>query len=281
MVLIHITKSTEEFIFETNTKASVDEVTRDISVLHNLRLRVRRLVGGIRELAKYGPMKPEAERGLSEEQINGLGEEQKEQLGADPLGIRIGVAPIPQLQGTLNQCAQAAEDAISNNHAKLRRPLSVARILECIQHIKGAVMMAYPGGLPEFDIVRMCIEDTEQLSGTEDSKHVLDPTTSSLWFAGKCMDRDHILSKYIGTNEKVTIKARVEPKGANAPQREPAVDEETRRKMMGLWHKKEQEAVKLEEADEDSYLNSSWANPKGFKQSVLGMGEIKFRPGGR
>lgn len=28
MVLIHITKSTEEFIFETTTKASVDQVTR-------------------------------------------------------------------------------------------------------------------------------------------------------------------------------------------------------------------------------------------------------------
>jgi len=28
MVLIHITKSTEEFIYETNTKASVDVVTR-------------------------------------------------------------------------------------------------------------------------------------------------------------------------------------------------------------------------------------------------------------
>ena len=226
-------------------------------------------------------MKPEAERGLSESQINALGTEQKHDPQADPLGIRQGRPPSEQLQATLNQVAQAAEDAISNSHAKLRRPLSVAAILEALQNIKGAVMMAYPQGLPAWDSVKQGIDDTEELGGTEDSKHVLDPASSALWFAGKCMDRDHILSKYVGTNEKVTIKARIEAKGGNAPQREPAVDEDTRRKMMGLWHKKEQEQAKLEEADEDSYLNSSWANPKGFKQSVLGMGEIKFKPGGR
>jgi hypothetical protein len=130
-------------------------------------------------------------------------------------------------------------------------------------------------------VVRQNLEEKEDLSGQEDSKHVLDPASAAMWFAGKCMDRDHALDKYTGKNEKVMIKARIEPKGGNAPQREPAVDEETRAKMMSFWHKKEQESQKLENEDEDSYLNSSWANPKGFKQSVLGMGEIKFRPGGR
>lgn len=230
-------------------------------------------------MAKYGPAKMESERGLSEEQINALGEEQKAPAGADPLGNRIGQPPPQQLQGTLNQCAADAEEAISNNHAKLRRPLSVARILETVQNCKGAVMMAYPGGLPDWDPVKRALDDTEELGGTEDSKHVLDPASSSLWFAGKCWDRDHLVSKYLGSNEKTTIKARIESKGGNAPQREPAVDEETRKKMMAFWHKKEQEQAKLDNEDEDSYLNSAWANPKGFKQNAIGMGEIKFKPG--
>jgi len=279
MVLIHITRGADEFVYQTQCNVSVDIVTTAIANLHNLRGRVRRLVGGVRDLAKYGPMKPEAERGLTEEQINALGSEKKEVSGADPIGVRVGQAPAEQLQQTLNQCAAAAEESVSNAHAKLRKPLDEDRIKECIQNIKGAVMMAYPMGLPEWDVVRMNLEEREDLAGTEDSKHVLDPATSCLWFAGKCMDRDYPLSKYIGTNEKVTIKARIEPKGGSAPQREPAVDEETRRKMMSYWHKKEQEAHKLEEADEDSYLNSAWANPKGFKQSALGLGNIKFKPG--
>lgn len=233
----------------------------------------------MRELSKYGPAKAESERGLSEEQVNALGSQQKELVGADPLGNRVGQAPLAQLQATLNQCAADAEEAISNNHAKLRRPLSVSRIQETLQNCKGAVMMAYPGGLPEWDPVRLALDDQEDLGGTEDSKHVLDSASSALWFAGKCWDRDQLVSKYLGANEKTTIKARIESKGGNAPQREPAVDEETRAKMMSYWHKKEQESNKLEEADEDSYLNSAWANPKGFKQSVLGMGDIKFKSG--
>jgi hypothetical protein len=258
-----------------------------------LRLRVKRLVGGVRELAKHGPMKPEGDRGLSDEvAAMGKGDGSSSSSSSsssgsgaatapDPLGIRVGVPPPAQLASTLLQCAQEAEESISNAHAKLRRPLNVARIRETVQNLKGAVMMAYPAGLPDWDFVRQGLEDREQLGGTEDSKHVLEPESSLLWFAGKCMDRDQLLGKYTGSNEKVTIKARVEARGGQAPQREPAVDEDTRRKMMSLWHKKEQEQKKLDEADEDSYLNSSWANPKGFKQSALGMGEIKFRPGGR
>jgi len=305
MVLIHVSRSTEEFIYETKCSASVDVVTREISELHNLRLRVKRIVGGVRELAKHGVMRPEEQRGLDEEHMAGLGNPEAASASAsasaaaassvpaamqpsgggvvskDPIGQRVGVAPSAQLAGTLNECAAAADEAVSNAHAKLRRPLSIPRIHETLQNIKGAVMMSYPQGLPEWDPVRLGLEDAENLQGTEDSKQVLDPASSVLWFAGKAMDRDQALSKYVGQNEKVTIKARVEPRGGQAPQREPAVDEETRRAMMAMHRKREQEQQQLEQADEDSYLNSAWANPRGFKQSVLGMGDIKWRPGQR
>jgi len=90
MVLINITRGTEEFIFEARTTDSVELTTRAIAKLYNRRLQIKRLCGGIRELAKFGPMKEAEKRGLNEEQINALGEEKKEIDGQDPLGIRIG-----------------------------------------------------------------------------------------------------------------------------------------------------------------------------------------------
>ena len=149
MVLIHVTRGTEELVFETKTSESVDSATQSIAGLHNRRLQVRRLVGGVRELAKYGPQKEEKDRGLNEEQLNALGKESKEVEGADPLGIRVGEgrpshsqhlrppppftalppseadvfhpmlrtlcsAPPPQLQATLNKVCDDAEAAISN-----------------------------------------------------------------------------------------------------------------------------------------------------------------------
>lgn len=48
------------------------------------------LVSQVKELAKYGPMKPEAERGLSDAQIADGGDE-KDDAAADPNGLRVGV----------------------------------------------------------------------------------------------------------------------------------------------------------------------------------------------
>ncbi len=48
------------------------------------------LVECVRELAKYGPMKSEAERGLSEAQIREVDDE-KANVDLDPNGIRVGI----------------------------------------------------------------------------------------------------------------------------------------------------------------------------------------------
>ena len=37
---------------------------------------------------------------------------------------------------------------------------------EAIDHIRGAVMIAFPQGLPEWDLVRQALENTEELAGT-------------------------------------------------------------------------------------------------------------------
>jgi hypothetical protein len=281
MVLFLISKSTEEFCYECKATDSVDQITTSIAELHNTRLRIKRLAANVKQLALYGPMKAEAQRGLSEEQINSLGSSSSTSAvaGADPLGIRLGQSPDSQLQITLNRVATEAEAVISNNLAQLRKPINPAAINDALQNIKGAVMMAYPQGLPDYDVVKQGIDNKEELSGSEDSKYVLEPATAVLWFAGKQMDRTDSVGKYTGKNDKVVCKAKIERREASAPAREPAVDEETRRKMMQLWHKKDQESKALAEADEDSYLNAEWANPKQYKTQMIGMGNISFRSG--
>jgi hypothetical protein len=53
-------------------------------------LQLHVLVECVRELAKYGPMKSEAERGLSEAQIREVDDE-KANVDLDPNGIRVGI----------------------------------------------------------------------------------------------------------------------------------------------------------------------------------------------
>lgn len=83
---LHLTGGTNEFVFDCKSTETVDDVTRDIALAHNLRDRVKRLAAGARELAKYGPMREEKDRGLTQAQIAGTAS--LKSGGADPLGMR-------------------------------------------------------------------------------------------------------------------------------------------------------------------------------------------------
>lgn len=278
---IKINKMTEDFIVECEVTEKVDDVTRHVAQLHNLRLRARRLVAGVRHLAKHGPMKPQDKFGLSTEQINANGDEMKMPKDADPLGMRVGKACDPGVAGVLEKCAKEAEALVSNQLFKNNVPSSKEKIEEALMNIGGAVKMAYPMGLPNWDLVSCALDDEEDLSGMADSKHVVDVDACTLWFAGKQLmrEKDKAMSDYCGKNNKCIIKAKLEKKGAGAPQREPAIDQETKKAMMARWHKKQAEQKLLEENDDDAYANSSWANPKVWKNDIHGGGGVKFRPG--
>ena len=42
-----------------------------------------------------------------------------------------------------------------------------------------------------------------------------------------------------------------------------------------FYFKRQEEMKKLALADEDDYLNSSWADPKGMKKSLQGLNDVK------
>merc|ERR1719277_2378331 len=137
-------------------------------------------------------------------------------------------------------------------------------------------MIAYPMGLPDYDGVRQILEEREVLEGAA-TLEVLDPEQISLWCFSKELQRDQLLSKYVGKNEKTKVVVKLQKKGAGAPQREPIVSEDEQKAMIAFYHKKQQEAERLEQEDEDAYLHSKWANPKSLKNAFTGVGDISWR----
>ena len=49
----------------------------------------------------------------------------------------------------------------------------------------------------------------------------LDPETAVLWFAGKALTSDKLLSDYVGRNERTKAVVKLQKKGQGAPSREP------------------------------------------------------------
>lgn len=264
MVFLHVTHplSRDEVLFSAKTTDSVDEVAKTLAEIFNLKQRISRLCSDVRQLAAAGPVRDENE------------------LDGSSTPQRTGSPPVESARLTLEKTAADAESAISNSAAQLRQPLEMKTMEEHVRLLGGAVTIAYPMGLPKHDPVRMNLDGQENLSGLEGSKHILDPASATLWFCGKTMAREHTLSKYCSM-EKATIKIKIQKKGLGAPASDPLVDADTQKKMMAMWHKKQQEEQRLAEDEETdtSYLSSSWANPGAFRSQMHGLGEVQWRPG--
>jgi len=72
---------------------------------------------------------------------------------------------------------------------------------------------------------------------------------------------------------------KVTNRGGGAPMREPLITDDEHKKMLSYYHKKTEEATKLDDADDgDQYLNSSWADNRQLKAQLQGLeGNIKMK----
>ena len=142
--------------------------------------------------------------------------------------------------------AKTVEDAKALTAEKstvaLKRATTSAALEEGINNIRGAVMIVYPMGLPDYDHVRQILEEREILEGAE-GLDVLEVERSSLWAFSKEMQTDKLLSDYVGKNEKTKVVVKLQKKGAGAPGREPVVSEDEQKAMIAFYHKKEQVRV--------------------------------------
>ena len=178
---------------------------------------------------------------------------------------------------TLEDAYQAAH----KDQVARKVTLSAKVLLEHVDNIRGAVMIAFPMGLPEWDPMRMAIEDDEDLAGTQGGADQLEADSSQLWWAGKLMNPENKLADHVGRNEKTKIVAKITKKGGGAPSREPAVSQDEHKQMLSYYYKKQEEQKKFEDNEDDDFAHSSWADPKSLKGHFAGVGSGVKMPGAR
>lgn len=280
MVVIQIKSSEHDtFLYETTCDTSNDQLIRELVEVWNLRLRLQQLAGGLRDVAKYGVMKPLDKQGIDhiEEQYNGSGNglDRGSFYCEDPNGIRTGNGVGPQLSETMERVSRDAEAAISKDNVTRKLATTIPFLQEKLDNIRGSVIMAFPMGLPAYDVVRLTIEGIDGLDGTAAGAQSLDATTAELWVASRIFDRNSKVCDRLGRNEKTKVIGKLQKPGDGAPGREPVVSEDEKKAMMAYYFKKQEEMKKLSESSEDEYLHSSWADPKQLQRSLRGAGQIK------
>lgn len=288
MVLLHIKRGSEsQFLFETLTTKPISELVSEIVNIFNGRLKIQRIAGEVEELAKHGPMFPPEILGLLEEQVSELKlhdewADKVEPSGGwtyhkDPMGRRNGRRPHANMQAILTKAINDTQEMVNKQKCVDGTPLTFKVVQEALRILKGAVMIVYPMQLPPHDFIQMELTNTEDLSGTQASRDVVEPTKAQLWFAGRQLIDDKRLSDYVGTNEKCKVIMKLVRCGEGAPGREPIFTEDTQKKIMLRDYQRQEELKQLDEDEDDSYLDSKWANSSNLKQKLHGMDNISFR----
>lgn len=293
MVILHYKKSEQnQFLYITTVDTPVEKLIIELCLVNNMRIKLDRLCVAIEDLAQKGPLKPEELRGLTK----------YEQYG-DDLTVKTGLEKMPPKVGTrfvedtthhrtgflleeevtkmiLKNVAEA-KLVIHKDQVTKKVPLTLKIVMDQIDILRGVMMIAYPAyhGLGVWEPAREILECKEfEVFINFDELEMFDEKTATLWCMGKELMKGKKLMDYIGKNEKTKVIVKLSKAGTGAPVREPLIDKETHKEMLAFYYKKQEEAKKLEEDNDDAYLESKWADPKGLKGELHGMpGDVKFK----
>eukprot|EP00769_Ergobibamus_cyprinoides_P001057 gnl/Ergobibamus_cyprinoides/2056.p1 GENE.gnl/Ergobibamus_cyprinoides/2056~~gnl/Ergobibamus_cyprinoides/2056.p1 ORF type:complete len:297 (+),score=58.83 gnl/Ergobibamus_cyprinoides/2056:124-891(+) len=253
---------------------------------HNMRLRCLELFYHIQQLAAFGPAKLPAEQGLDEGVLG---------PAADPTKQRVGLPPEPVLQQKLLDTVEEVKAALSSDRAARRRALPIAEVAECLAKLRGACMIAFPQGLPEYDPVRIILDDDDDhlgnaegarwYAGTQTQRAIRDALSDVLWVGfTKCVKRDDpekpLLSDYFGTNDKSKVVVRPARAGMGAPAKDASKKSEGELAMMSYYHQRQEALRKLDQQDPDdaAHIAAGWADPSALRKQFHGMSsDIRFR----
>ncbi|KFB43540.1 AGAP002817-PA-like protein [Anopheles sinensis] len=288
MVLLHVKRGEEsQFLYETTTAVRVEQLAYELVTIYNGRLKVSRVCSEIEELAKHGTMLPPDMLGLTDEQVEELHlvDEWADtcipsggwRFNRDPVGRRNGHQPQPKMGEILTQAVEDAKTMISKKLVNENKLLSQRNVQEALDLLRGAVTIVYPMQLPPHDPIRMEFSNTEDLTGTQASLEVIEPSKAQLWFAGKLMLNDKLLGEIVGQNEKTKLIVKLAKLNEGAPGREPVITEEARKQMMMHAYRRQEELKKLEQDDDDQYLDSAWSDSRSLKRQVHGLEDVKFK----
>lgn len=276
MVVVSVKQTDGDgFLFETTTDTKNEHLIESLVRIHNGRLRAAVIVDAVRGLASYGPMKQPSEIGgqhaddASSDQNNG------HDRTDDPTGIRTGNPPDSKAADTLRRVAKDLEEYVDKAQVQNRIALTELQLQDRIANVRGAIMMAYPMGLPEWEKVKPILDSDDGLKDTNVANQLLEVEDSSLWAVGKEFQKGKLVSDRLGKNEKTKVIVKLQKKGKGPPGREPVVNEEERKAMMAHYFKKQEEAKRLAESNDDDYLNSEWADNRQMRKNLQGLGNIK------
>jgi len=282
MVLLHVKKGEDiNFLFRTPVATSNDDATREVRKVWNLILLLRRLKSDCDDLCQHGPMKPPEKQGFIDDEDAMIDSEamQKADPHWDPTGKRTGCAPAEELADVVRRTVADAAEAIHKRQFDAKVEFTVEMLQDHVDKVRGALMIAYPMGLPDWEPAKNAVEGTEDLEGTAEGQDVMDEETTVMWWASKMLDRGKTLQDFVGRNDKTKIVVQLTKKGAGAPVRQGNQQSKSEQEaMMAYYFKKKEEWKKLEEQEDDSYLASEWANPKAMKNQFNGTGGVSWRP---
>lgn len=196
----------------------------------------------------------------------------------DPSGLRMGPPPDAHLAEMLINEVDSLAEYIDKKQVANKIPITIEYIEEKIDTIRIVVTKAYPMGLPEWDLARSALYDPiEKLRGARGAGTFVDANDASLWTCNKEFIRGQLVSDRLGSrhNEKTKIIVKLTTKASGPPVREPIVSEAERHAMAAFYFKRQEELKSLAMADEDDYLNSQWADPKGMRRNLQGLGDVK------
>ncbi|XP_030648736.1 cilia- and flagella-associated protein 298 [Chanos chanos] len=289
MVQLHVKRGDEsQFLFNTTVDVSLETLIKEVTALYNGKLKVERICSEIPELADHGITLPPNMQGLTDDQVTDLKlrDEWEDKcvpgggavFNKDDTGRRNGHAPNQRMKDVLMKTVEEAKALISKKQVQANVCVTMEMVKEALDQLRGAVMIVYPMGLPPHDPIQMEFENKEDLTGTQASLQVIPEEEAQLWWASKEMQRGKKLQDYVGKNEKTKIVVKLQKRGQGAPAREPVVSEEEQKQMMLHYYRRQEELKKLDETDDDAYLNSEWSDRQALKRQFQGLADIKWRP---
>lgn len=244
MVVFHLeTTKDADFLYETQCSSSLTDVIEDVVGIHNCIKRILCIVGMLKDLIKNGPMEENGER-------------------HNPPTENVEI---------LNRAIADAEAAVSPDWAKKKVFFTPERVSEALAHLSGAITIVYPQGLPPTEPIRKVLE-----GGDVEGEY--DPKTCQLWWARKSLLRGKPVSEFLGNNERVTAVAKLTDAKSGPPPKDMSMSQDAQIKLMSKLHKQAEEYKKMEKDDDDSYLDSQWANPHTLKNQFQGIQDLDFKP---
>lgn len=289
MVVLQVKRGDQNlFLYETTVEECTETVIKDLTSIYNGRLKIERICSEMEELSEHGTLLPPDMMGLTDEQVEELklkdiwGEKCIPSGGfifnKDPIGRRNGKQPQPNMQEVLKKAIAEARAMVSHKLVAQSQALTLKIVGEAIAILRGSVTIVYPMQLPPHDIIRAEFTNTEDLSGLQASKEVIEPSKAQLWFAGQqILGGNHKLHEFIGRNDKTKVIVKLNQVGEGPPGREPIVTENIKKQMMAEAFRRQEELKKLDMDEDDSYFDSSWADSRSLKRQVHGMNDIRFR----